>query len=53
MCHSGIPCDTAPAHTGPPSGFPGDELKDYNPANGVQVEVTYRDGTTGTSMLNL
>ena len=31
--------------------FPGDELKDT--ADGVEVEVTYRDGGTGTSRLSL
>ena len=32
--------------------LPGDELKDAS-SNGVEVEVTYRDGTTGTSRLTL
>lgn len=32
--------------------FPGDELK-YPPSGGVPVEVTYRDGQTGTSRLSL
>jgi hypothetical protein len=32
--------------------LPGGELKDYS-SNGVEVEVTYRDGRTGTSRLNL
>lgn len=31
--------------------FPGDELRDANSTNGVRVEVTYRDGSTGTSVL--
>lgn len=33
--------------------FPGDELKDANSTGGVEVEVTYRDGTTGTGLLQL
>lgn len=32
--------------------FPGDELK-FPPNSGVEVQVTYRDGQTGTSRLNL
>ena len=32
--------------------LPGDELKDSS-SNGVEVEVTYRDGRTGTSRLTL
>jgi len=32
--------------------LPGDELKDAS-SNGVEVEVTYRDGRTGTSRLTL
>jgi hypothetical protein len=32
--------------------LPGDELEDAS-SNGVEVEVTYRDGTTGTSRLTL
>ncbi len=32
--------------------LPGDELKDAS-SNGVEVEVTYRDGSTGTSRLTL
>jgi hypothetical protein len=32
--------------------LPGDEMKDPS-SNGVKVEVTYRDGTTGTSRLTL
>lgn len=33
--------------------FPGDELNDASSSNPVQVEVTYRDGSTGTSRLSL
>lgn len=33
--------------------FPGDELKDISAADEVEVEVTYRDGTTGTTGLYL
>lgn len=32
--------------------LPGDELKDAS-SNGVEVKVTYRDGSTGTSRLTL
>lgn len=35
------------------SWFPGDELKDVSSTDGVEVEVTYRDGTTGTALLQL
>lgn len=33
--------------------FPGDELKDASSSNPVEVEVTYRDGSTDTSRLSL
>lgn len=33
--------------------FPGDELRNANSTNGVRVEVTYRDGSTGTGLLKI
>lgn len=33
--------------------FPGDELEDVGSTDGVQVEVTYRDGGAGTAVLKL
>jgi hypothetical protein len=33
--------------------LPGDELEDANAGEGVEVEVTYGDGSTGTSRLKL
>ena len=33
--------------------FPGDELKNASSSSPVEVEVTYRDGSTGTSRLSL
>lgn len=32
--------------------LPGDELRDLS-STGVEVEVTYRDGSTGTTLLTL